>query len=144
MSFTVNITKRVRLRLWWLDDAEQRDLGQFAIETMQRRIRGGIGINDQPAPPLSTSYAKAKQRRGLPAIRNLTYTGTMLNGLQIIETGDRLRIGFPDPLQALKAGVNQERAPMIGLSRFDQQQIIRRHDELLARSVSEILQILVA
>ena len=144
MSFTVNVTRRVRLQLWWLTDAEQRELGQFAVETMQKRIRSGIALNDQPAPPLSAPYAKAKQRRGIPPLRNLTYTGALLNNMQVIETGERIRIGFPDPKQAIKAGVNQDRVPMIGLSRFDQQQIVAKHDELLARSVGDIIRELVA
>jgi hypothetical protein len=140
MSFTVNITKRVRVRLPWLSTDEQRELGQFAIDTMQRRIRGGIGIDDQPVIPLSEGYARVKSQRGQPPVRNLFFTGAMLNDMTVLETGSVIRIGFPDPRQALKAGVNQNRAPMIGLSRFDQRQLIHKHDELLARSIVEFIE----
>jgi S1-C subfamily serine protease len=144
MSFTVNIVKRVRLSLGWLNDAEQTELGNFTIATIQRRIRGGVDVNDQPAPRLSDDYQRGKVRRGLPGIRDLTVTGAMLNNMQVLETGDAIRIGFPDPRQAFKAGINQDRSKMIGISRFDQRDVIQKHDELMVRSVAEIIQVIAA
>lgn len=139
MSFTINVTNRVRVRLLWLDAADQQVLGDFAVSAMKRRIAGGIGVNDQPVPLLGKAQKARKVRLGLPGIRDLSESGAMLANLQVIETGDQIRIGFPDPRQAYKAGINQARAPQIGLSRFDQSQVIAKHDELLLRSLADII-----
>ena len=144
MTFTVNVSKRSRLLLGWLNDDEQFELGQFAVETIAGRVRRGVGVDDQPAPPLQQRYSRAKSRRGLSPLRNLTFSGDMLHDFQVIGTGDALRIGFSDPKQAFKAGVNESRAKMIGVSRFDASQIARKHDELLARAVREMVKVLAA
>lgn len=135
MSFNVNVNNRVRVQNLWLDDQQQRDLGQFAIETMQKRIRGGINLGDQPASRLSVPYERRKLRRGLSGLRNLTFTGAMLNNMSVLDVGRSIKIGFPDPRQALKAGVNQGREKMIGLSRFDQRAVIEKHDEHMVRTI---------
>ena len=39
MSFTVNVTRRVRLQLWWLTDAEQRELTEIVFKAANNLLQ---------------------------------------------------------------------------------------------------------
>ena len=137
MSFDVIIKNPIRLRLGWLNEAEQQQLGEFAIAEMKARIAGGIDKNDQPARPLARRYQSAKVRRGGVALRNLTLSGGTLRNLAVLDRGSSLKIGFQDP-QAAQVFASRRNAVLFGLSPSNQAAVVEEHDRLLARSVDEM------
>ena len=60
-------------------------VGTAGLKTVKNRVLQAVGPTDGPAPPLkSKNYARVKSfRTGRRALRDLSYTGRMLESIQI-------------------------------------------------------------
>ena len=88
------------------------------------RISRGINVADAPAKALSKNYAIGKTRRGLPGIRNLKFSGALLDSRRVTTASDNTsEVAFTDAAQAAKANKNQKIEPMLGLSPGDRRSI---------------------
>lgn len=71
------------------DKALMTQIGEQAIRAIQTRTRSGRDAEGRAFPAYSTGYARAKARElGASGTVNLTVSGDMLNGLQIIRATD--------------------------------------------------------
>lgn len=70
------------------DPALMREIGQLAIRAIQDRTRSGRDTDGRAFAPYSPAYAKRKAKAGLSSTVNLTVSGDMLNGLQIVKVTD--------------------------------------------------------
>ena len=94
--------------------------GKFAVATVKARAQAGIGSDDAPMKPLQGRYRFVKEKKGKGGVRNLTFTGAML---------DNLSVRYADPTQARMditsrhgrnaARSNERRTPWFGFSSKD-------------------------
>ncbi len=106
---------------------QMQSIGQQFIDTAERpRIRAGLTVYDQPAPPLSIGYAKRKTRRGLQPIRDWSLTGRTLRSMKVLTAGpNQARIGFTDAEANKRAAINNRRARQFGVSPADHTKLIQ-------------------
>jgi hypothetical protein len=84
--------------------------GEALAEDVKDRILRAEDAYDNPAPPLKPNYAKVKQRKYPPAIRNLQFTGRTLRGLRCLEASEnKAVVGFSDPVAAQRIAINNRR-----------------------------------
>jgi hypothetical protein len=108
-------------------------VGSVASAAMQERIGRGVTVTDALARPLSAGYAKAKARRGLPAIRDYRFTGEFLAGLGVTGASAGSVTIAPSVVAPGKAAALERanaRDGMVGLSPADQERVA---EELAAR-----------
>lgn len=70
------------------DPALMREIGLMAIRAIQERTRSGRDKDGRAFAPYSPAYAKRKAAEGLSSTVNLTVSGDMLSGLQIVHVTD--------------------------------------------------------
>jgi hypothetical protein len=123
-----------------LDDSQRRDLGQFALDTLKRRVSQGLGSNDAPMPALRPRYKALKVRRTGRSIRDLRFTGNMLENLSVrpSDTGE-IVIAFTTESARVKAFQNQQRAPWFGFSPADMRKIAEHWWTLQGRNIERFL-----
>jgi hypothetical protein len=102
-----------------------RELSQVLANSIRTRIMSGKDVNDNPAPALSKNYARAKQRRGLPPIRNWVWSGVTLAALAPVMTQDgQIAVGFTSDRAARIAATLNHRCQQFGISPGDRQTMI--------------------
>lgn len=120
----------------------RQDMNAFAAEATKQeaaRIRQGRNIEDQPAKPLTPGYARNKRAAGLPAIRNLTRTGALLQSRTVIKSGENsAEVGFTDARQQQKAEANERIEPMLGVSPVDRVAVDRAVTRAFVRKVDDL------
>ena len=95
-------------------------IAEFGITRIQRRAQAGIGSDDAPMPELSRGYARRKARTGRTALRDLTFTGAMLNNLTVRSVSDsEVRMAITSTIERRKALANERLAPWFGWSPAD-------------------------
>ena len=112
---------------------QMASLGQSLIDyAIKPRLARAEDIYDAPAPALKPNYAKFKQRRSPPAIRNWQLTGRLLRSMKVLRAAqNKAVIGFTDAATNLRAFLNNRRARQFGVSPKDRQilvQALRRLD----------------
>lgn len=96
------------------------DLATLGRDSIVERVQDGIGSDDQPFPPLSRHYAVQKTRAGKGNRRTMTFTGQMLDDMQVRSISNRqARISISSSLSRIKAKANEERTPWYGFSPND-------------------------
>ncbi len=120
MAFQIKIT-RARFHVSGYSPQQMVAIGQALISRgIVPRVRAGGTVADSPAPALRPGYARFKERRGVPAIRNWTLTGRTLRSLKVLRaSANRAVIGFTDALTNLRAVLNNRRARQFGVSPAD-------------------------
>lgn len=104
---------------------QMRAIGEYDIEIMKGRVGELRDVYDEPAPPLTQKYARRKASKGLPPERNLSYTGIMLKGLDILESDEtHVKVGLKGSPQFRKALFNQNIDPWFGLSGHDEEKLM--------------------
>jgi hypothetical protein len=97
------------------------------------RVRAGLTIDDNPAPPLNPKYAKRKAARGLVPIRDWTFSGRTLRSLKTISAAlNRAVIWFTDTETRKRAFFNNRRARQFGVSNHDRAVLAEEFDKLPA------------
>ncbi len=124
VTFNIKVTKRIQIASLIFTGEQMNALGLSTIEAMKRRWAQGLDVQDQPAAPLSTGYARRKQRRGARAMPDLLLSGQMQAalGVQVAEPG-RCKIGFSDQQSILKAYANHQLRRQIGISDGDVREV---------------------
>jgi len=113
-----------------------RQLSQVLASSIRTRIRSGRDVNGNPAPALSKNYARAKQRQGLPPIRNWTWSGATLGALGPVATqAGQLAVGFSNPKAARIAAILNARCQQFGASPTDRASVIDAINQMRSKLV---------
>lgn len=122
-----------------LDRRQLRELGDVALDSIKGRVARGVGVDDAPMPPLQTGYARAKQRRGLRSIRDLRFTGAMLDNLTVrSSTDDQVTIALTSEPERVKGFRNQLIAEWLGLSSSDERTVLRAAFGFIRRNIGNL------
>lgn len=90
-----DITKHLN-NLINFDYEKQLDLmGVDAIEIINDRAEKRVDVNGKSFPELSPKYKKSKIESGRKGVRDLQFSGEMLNSMQYNVSGNVLLIDFP-------------------------------------------------
>lgn len=104
---------------------ESRLLATVLAGSIRTRILSGKDVNDNPAPALSKSYARAKQKSGRPPIRNWVWSGATLAALGAVTTaGGQISVGFTSDRAARIAAILNARCQQFGVSPSDRANMI--------------------
>jgi hypothetical protein len=104
---------------------QMNTLAGILRDSMRGRIQSGLNVNDQPSKPLKPKYAKQKQTRGKPPIRDWTMTGNTLRAMAVISANEnRAVIAFNNPVAAQIARLNNLRERAFGVSPRDRQVLV--------------------
>ena len=99
---------------------QMAEFGEELLGSVNARLDRGLNANDQPAAPLKPRYAKFKQRRYPPAIRNLRATGRTRRSAKVLSANqNKAVIGFTDPEAEKRAAFANRRERMWGASPND-------------------------
>ena len=106
--------------------AEQmKEIGEYDVGLIKDRVSQLQDVYDRPEPELSPKYARRKQSKGLPPVRDLFYSGIMLSALQILESDEsHVKIGIKGAVPFRKALFNQNVDPWFGLSGRDEERLM--------------------
>lgn len=137
-KFDVKITRQ-RFAVPGYSPDQMVVIGTKVAESIKARIHSGMTVDDTATPPLKrryryvrvkispgvygrelrevSSYARMKERRHPPAIRNLSFTGLTLSALQVLRaSANRAVIGFVGPIANMRAAINNRRSKVFGVS----------------------------
>jgi len=119
-------TKRSRARYSWngFDPADMERFGNLFLDHIKARIRGGLDVNDRPAPPLSERWRRLKGRRYGSTYRDLMATGRTIRGLRVLRVDqNKATLGPADPVAERRIAFNRPRSIQWGSSPRDRDYI---------------------
>lgn len=115
------VERKARFTVTGYSPSQMLVIGQTVCDDVKTRILSAQDVHDAPAPPLKPTYAKWKNRKAPPAIRNWRLTGKTLGALGVLsESVNRAVIGFTSGKAAQVAFINQARARQFGVSPHNQ------------------------
>ncbi len=133
--------KPPRIPLFRKNSDDMRELGETVLASNRERAVRGVNANDVAAKPLTPKYAKRKQRRGLPPIRNLLLDGNMWGAAGVLEvSNDHAHIAFFDGLQQVKANTNNQIDEFFGVARTDDKRVSENAQALVDAKVAAFRQ----
>lgn len=141
MPFLRVYVKR-RIELGRLDVPQQTmfKLGTIAVARKKESIRQGLNSAGVKAKKLSKGHAIRKAKRRLPQIRNLWFTGQMLNNLSVRTVSqNKAKIGFSSGIARTKALANYKIDPQIPFSDRDVNFIGESSRRLLSTELTRTL-----
>lgn len=94
LTITEDITQKLKEMQAFNYNKQLGLLGVDAISVINERIDTKIDVNGKPFPKLKKSYADRKEKSRREPIRNLQWTGQMLNAMQSTIKGDKVVIDF--------------------------------------------------
>ncbi len=94
ISITENITQKLKEMQEFDYNKQLGLLGVDAISVINERIEDKIDVNGTPFPKLKKSYADRKEKSRREPVRDLQWTGQMLNAMQSNVKGDKVVIDF--------------------------------------------------
>lgn len=140
-------------------ELQMLSLGNFAVDVIKDRVSRGIGSDDAPMPALKiarrkrwskkqnrwveysqqdSGYGKVKRLAGRQPIRDLTFTGGMLNDFSVRSvSASEVRMDITTQESRMKARVNEIRAPWFGWSPADMVKLIGKARELFGDMVQD-------
>jgi hypothetical protein len=112
---------RLRLTLSPFTSEQQARIGESMIDAKLARWRQAIDSNDDPAKPLSQTYAKRKsQRLGRSPIRDWYWSGRTQGAFKVKNANEEIvTIGFVDPVADQKITINRRICEMLSDSPSD-------------------------
>jgi hypothetical protein len=123
--FEIKVTHEPNVQVPGFTREQMEQIGQFAASVMKERVAEQVDVLDRPAPPLRPKYRRQKERKGLPPVRDLRYTGDMLAAMQILESSDaHVKIGLKGTKSYRKGLFNQNIDPWFGVSTTDDAKIL--------------------
>jgi hypothetical protein len=123
--FEIKVTHEPNVQVPGFTREQMEQIGQFAASVMKERVAEQVDVLDRPAPPLRPKYRRQKERKGLPPVRDLRYTGDMLAAMQILESSDaHVKIGLKGTKSYRKGLFNQNIDPWFGVSTTDDTKIL--------------------
>jgi hypothetical protein len=138
-----------------IPEAAMRRIAEETMKSVKIRLSKALDAYDQPATPLKPNYAKTKERRHPPAIRNWSFSGQLLKAMQILSARkNQAVIGFVekpysyatfsvDPVtgkkkfmqRMLKSGITTNSVAYINNNRVEQLGVSPRDGEVLVAAV---------
>lgn len=141
-------------------ELQMLSLGNFAVDVIKDRVSRGIGSDDAPMPALKiarrkrwskkqnrwveysqqdSGYGKVKRLAGRQPIRDLTFTGGMLNDFSVRSvSASEVRMDITTVEGRMKARVNEIRAPWFGWSPADLVKLVTKAKQLFGDMVQDI------
>lgn len=124
-QYTINVPKRPDIRVPGFTGEQMQAIGEHAIQVIEERVATGTDVFDKPAKPLQPKYAKRKIAKGLPAVRDIRFTGNTLGSVQVIESdASHVKVGIRGATPFRKALFNQNIDPWFGLSQTDDTRVL--------------------
>ena len=143
MARSVRIWYRKHLRLSTLT-LQQRDMveiGSKGLLDVKRRLREALGPDDNPAKPLTKSYARYKSKLLRGNRRDLWLTGKMLGNLSLRTVNRTMaKAALTSNKQRIKGRVNTQREPWLVYSPKNVENILIIARKVFTRTTSQILQ----
>jgi hypothetical protein len=145
----VRIT-HARFTLSPFSSENMHELGNAVLKSVKDRIHKGLDINDAPAKPLKPTthidkngslaafipYPLQKERKGKQPIRDLTFTGGLMNSLQVVSASeDRAVIASNNPVKDKVLHANTRISKQFGLSPTDKEVMQKKVRALLERNI---------
>lgn len=148
--------KRVTLKGFGTRPAQMLQLGRAGLLSVKGRVARGVGLEDSPMKPLKRyrrivrrdgsalnlgpdrGYLGRKIKAGKKPIRDLNFTGAMLDNLSVRSASQNdVRIGFTTKIARQKALANQQREPWLGWSTSDADTVTKKAQQVFKNSVSQ-------
>lgn len=121
-----DVSKRARIKVNAFSADQMRTFATGLAVDVRARIMRGETVHDQAAPPLKPRYAKLKNRKHPPAIRNLSFSGATLKALGVTSaTANKATVGFTDSRASRIVAINARRSLQFGASARDLQGLQR-------------------
>lgn len=136
MEISVKVTARPQIVVPALSVSDMKQVGEFADTLITRRVDSGSprGVSGDAPKPLSKRFAALKEKKGLRPVRDLHYTGLMLEEMGAYEARKGyVYVGFKSTENYMKALKNQKRFEWFGLSGQEEQQTVAKADDLFAQ-----------
>lgn len=139
--FEIKVQRRPVIQAPTFHAGQMQEIGEFAVAIIKERVAGGTDVFDKPAKPLQPKYALRKAKKGLPAIRDIRYTGNTLGSMQVIEVDDtHVKVGIRGVTPYKKALFNQNIDPWFGLSDTDHDRVFNEKVRpLFAQDLKDVL-----
>jgi len=91
LNVRVYVKKQISIAHLSFNQTQMLKLGTVGLATVKNRVQAVKDGNDAQSPPLTTKYARRKSRvTRRAAVRDLTYSGKMLNNLQVRTVSDQV------------------------------------------------------
>lgn len=111
------VERKARFTVTGYSPTQMLVIGQTVSDDIKTRILSAQDVHDAPVPALKPNYAKWKNRKAPPAIRNWKLTGNTLGAMGVLsESVNKAVIGFTSGKAAMVAFINQARARQFGIS----------------------------
>lgn len=137
-GFEGQVPRLSRLAAGFSQD-EMAALADVGLRSVLGRAEAGISSDDRPMPPLTTGYARRKERLGAPPVRNLHLTGDMLGNLSVRSvSAESARIAFTTESARTKALANERRTPWLGWSSVDVQTITVAAEDMQVQHIHSV------
>ena len=129
---------------------EAVELGNYVLEQVKVRIHQAIQADGNPAPPLKPvvmqkkkgglanllPYAEAKARLGLQPIRDLMFSGNLMNSVQVVSANqEEVVIGSNNIVKDRILGYQNRLSRMFALSDAEREMVVDRVAEMLGRHI---------
>lgn len=130
--------KKVRLGGYGFTKYQMLQLGQFGLNDLKARVERGLGADDSKMKPLNRGYAIQKTKAGKGNVRNMLFTGAMLDNLSIrYADAQQVKISLTARLQRVKASANEKLQPWLQWSDSNQKKIIEKAQESFKQNVEQ-------
>lgn len=131
---------RIKVRLpdlrWTAYDT--REVLEEGLAEFKAHVAQGLGSDDDRMKPLSRGYLKQKISQGLPGLRNMIYSGAMLDNLTVRwATDNRGKAALTSRLQRQKAHANELLTPWLSWSPELQGKVADIFRRILRRKFAE-------
>lgn len=139
-SVRIHQKKRIRLHGLTFKQLQMVKIGRVGLAEIKRRIAAAQGSNDEPAKPLKdVSYKLQKKRKGLPAVRDLHFSGEMMKNLTLRTVSEKAaKAAFTSRKARSKANANQNIEPFVVFSPKNEE-VIREATEKELRENAKTL-----
>lgn len=115
-------------------------LGTVGVAAVKQRVQAGLGPEDAAAKGLTRRYAIRKSMLRLGNTRNLTFTGQMLNNLQVRTVSEKeARAGLSTRIDRIKAQANQNIEPWLVFSPRNQDAVKQAAKQIFAENARNLI-----
>ncbi len=107
-------------------------IGNALLGSIQERIKDGLNVEDAPAKPLNPNYAKGKLKKGLKAIRDMTWTGRTLRSMKVLSANENAgKIGMTDDRSDRVVHILNATSKQFGISPKDREEMYKAVNNIL-------------
>lgn len=123
--FEIKIAHEPNIKVPTFSEQQMTEIGNYAIQVMKERTLSSTDVFDRPAKPLQPKYAKRKEKKGLPPVRDIKFTGVTQTSIKVLDADEsHVKVGFSNSVAFRKALFNQNIDPWFGLSGHDDERVL--------------------